>query len=324
MAWSYLRQSQFSPQSLKFKLGPKSKLLAIPGNIITITDTATEIAAMPIRLLTIKEDTDGTIEIEAIEENESVYDVTLRGYATPPELPGSITNLRDPAESMTSAIGFYVPEYYAGADRCVMVVTTKPSNNPSWAGASVYQAYSLGGPYTRKTSNSGSGVIGTVQEVGTESGTAYITVLLDTDATLTSVLLSADMDTNPMLNLFYDAGLGLFGRFQTVELVGVNTWKLTDLQWDTTGTLQINSYGTMSADDELAFYQGTMNLIPLLPTEADMTLYYKTPSFNMYGVEQSLADVEYIEVIIPPMQSVYLLSEAYDHLLTESGDVIMT
>ena len=180
--------------------------------------------------------------------------------------------------------------------RTVVIVSSRPAVSPSWAGASVYQAYSSGGSYSLKTRNAGSGVIGTVSAVGDDSGTKYITVVLDTDYTL-STSNPTDMAANIFKNLFYADGVA-YGRFETVELTGVNTWKLTDLTYDPPDTNVSNSYGSIDVADVLVFYAGTMNSIVLISSETGMSLYYKTPSFNMVGVENTMAGLTPVEVVV--------------------------
>ena len=300
MAWLLLKKSLIQPMGLKFKLGPKSTNVIYPGLIALFNDPSVEVENLPIRIITVGEDAGKTLSIEAMEENAAIYNYDYMATATPPIAPSyDPPNFYAPAESVQRTVAFKLPPFYAGADTLVMVVSSKPMGNPSWAGASVYMAYSAGGSYARKLSLSGSGVIGDVTSVEYDSLNVFeilsITVLLDTDATLSSAISYEELVIDMYKNLFYVDGKG-FVKFQTVELVAAQTWKLTVFIWDTAGTMGSEDF--VEVGDVLVIYQGNMNLLSVLPADIGKTLYFKTPSFNFAGSEQSLADVDAISLTV--------------------------
>lgn len=323
MSWVYLKKSLLQPQKLQIKLGPKSKLKITPGAMVGITDTKTELNALPIRISTISEGSDGVMDVEAVEENAAIYDYDMSAAAEDPNVPGTDPNLRDPAESVVHPAAFLIDSYYSGTDRVVYVEYSQPPDNPSWAGASVYRAYSSSGPYERLVSNTGSGVIGVAQAVGELLQKAYVDVLLDIDFTLSSAANEQEFQANMARNLFWVKDKG-YGRFKTATLIGEQTWRLTDLYWLSTYGYLTNTYGDIAEDDIIVFAAGTVNEIYLKDYEAGITLYFKCPSFNFYGEEQSLAECIVIPLVIPAAASAYLTTESGDALTTEGGDNLTT
>lgn len=295
MAWLLLKKSLIQPQALKFKLGPKSRAVISAGMIITVTDPHTGLVDLPARILSINEAADKTIAVEAIEENEMIYDHTAAGKSPAPIAPPENPNLHAPAEAVQRSVGFLLDSYYSGTARQILIASSKPINNPSWGGASVYRSYFVGGSYSRKLSLSGSGIIGDVSSVEYDSSGELlsVTVILDINATLASAISYEELIADIYKNLFYVMGKG-YGKFQTVDLVGVRTWELTDVLWDVTESAV--SGAEIVEGDVVMFYGGTMSLLTLNSSEVGRTLYFKTPSFNLYGAEQSLANVDPITV----------------------------
>ena len=294
MAWTALKRSLLQPQGIKFKLGPKSTSKVYPGAVALLTDAPTELSSLPIRILSVKESNDGELEIEAVEENNNIYDTDYAYTSPEPPLPPETPNLHEPAESVSGALLIEPPPLYYSTFK-LLTVCSKPADNDSWAGASVWKAYAEGGAYTRKLSNTGSGVTGTVIAVGEDDDIAYISVELDWGATLYSATDFDTLMTTPGKNLFYVDGRG-YGRFQTVELIGTNQWKLTGLIWNTVNFPRLNTYGDIEVDDVVAFFQGTISELALLEEDKYRDLYIKTPSFNLHGEEQSLADVAALSI----------------------------
>ena len=71
-----LKRSLYNPMLFKFKLGPKSLGANImPGKVVSLTDTATELDAQTMRILSIAEGEDYQIEVEALEEDSELCDV---------------------------------------------------------------------------------------------------------------------------------------------------------------------------------------------------------------------------------------------------------
>lgn len=311
MAWLYLKKSILQPQTLTFPLGPKSKLKAIPGAIIYVTDSHTETSLLPVRISSIGEDESGRLEITGVEENPAIYDWDLMPNA---EAPTPVDIPDDPAagaESVQHTVAVEAPPIYTDF-AMILLSSSKPADNDSWAGCSTYEAYTSGGSYIKKKTSYGTGIVGVVDSIGVEGeGTAYIVVVLDTDSTLSSATSFDAFMTTPYQNIFYVQGKG-FGRFQTCELTGTNTWKLTNLLWDTVNFPKLNTYGSIEADDLIAFFSGVFTSVQIPAVDLYKVLYFKQVSFNLVGVEQSISEAiaipvqsqNLVQTILPPYDAI--------------------
>lgn len=445
MAWRFLKKELIQPQKLTFKVGPKSKAKIFPGNVVSITDDSVELASVPIRILATREATDRRIEVEAMEENNNVYSAGYMTAGQNPPLPPESPTLHDPALSVIRPMALEIPPLFSSACQA-LIVYSKPPNNQSWMGASIYKAYESGGSYKRQLSNPGSGVTGKViavwpgkdyysgryirvnitsnwgdslvcmttlhacdaagvkwnnesmihsngntlngddnncsdtnisnywqfyasnlpnwwkvdlgqtrkiakfktQVLGgytnrnikdfivqvSDNDVDWTTILtaqtlqnaseqtfdcqtipvhlepdktcidveLDWDYTLASATSFDALLSTPGKNLMVVIGNspqdGIFCRYQTVELLGSKQWRLSGLICNVTNFPLIDTLGSIAADQDVVFYQGTQNVLSFLEAEKHRTLYFKLPSFNLYGEEQSLADVNSISLAI--------------------------
>jgi hypothetical protein len=336
MAWLLLKKSLLKPQGLKFKVGPKSKADIFPGNVVSLTDESVEAIELPIRILTVSEGDRREIGVEAIEENAGIYDISFATPGNPPIPPPELPNLDEPAESVIRHMAIEVPALYSPT--CEVYITySQPVDEHglfsglSWAGASIYKAYEAGGSYQRELSNPGSGVTGKVICVGIDNYTAYIDVELDWAATLSPATSFDNLLTTPGKNLFVIDDI--FCRFQEAELIAVNQWRLSGLIYDTVGFPKLNTYGSFLVDDEVFFYQGTVNILDIEDADKYRTLYFKTPSFIKKGFEQNLADVSYFSLMIQglcdkplPVYDVSINGIGLDSdnaIVIGSGDIIL-
>ncbi len=445
MAWRFLKKELIQPQKLTFKVGPKSKAKIFPGNVVSITDDSVELASVPIRILATREATDRRIEVEAVEENNNVYSTGYMTAGQNPPTPPESPALHDPALSVIRPMALEIPPLFSSACQA-LIVYSKPPNNQSWMGASIYKAYESGGSYKRQLSNPGSGVTGkviavwpgidyysgryirvnitsnwgdslvcmttlhacdaagvkwnnesmihsngntlngddnycsdtnisnywqfyasnlpnwwkvdlgqtrkiakfktqvlggytnrnikdftvqvsdndvdwttilTAQTLQNDSEQTFdcqtipvhlepdktcIDVELDWDYTLASATSFDALLSTPGKNLMVVIGNspqdGIFCRYQTVELLGSKQWRLSGLICNVTNFPLIDTLGSIAADQDVVFYQGTQNVLSFLEAEKHRTLYFKPPSFNLYGEEQSLADVNSISLAI--------------------------
>lgn len=289
VAFLLLMKSLFNSEGCQFKVGPKSAGIA-PGVIQFITDPLTEAYNVPVRIHQVSESEDGSFEISSSTEGE-IHDLVSPGsYSTTP--PSVIDLAGDPSIVIRPTL-IELPALYSSGQN-ILAVTYTRSTADAWAGASLYQAYSSGGSYIKKDACSRSGITGVIADVGSSNGVVYVDVTLDDDSTLAS---SADFDTfmsSPKQNMAMvrHAGQDIYIRFQTVNLLTGNTWRLTGLLYDTVGWPQLNTYGVIAVADVFVIYFAGVPFYKEIPgTDLMRTLYFKLPSFNFRAIENSLATV---------------------------------
>jgi hypothetical protein len=283
-------RSMSSESVLTFKLGPKHQDLK-PGDVITITDSNNGLTAFKCRLVSISENPDFVIEAVAVEEIDNVYTYSTAGA----EAGGGGTTMPDfysDALAVTNGIAVELPAIYSGEKNVVVIGYSKP-DQPAWAGAALYRSYAAAGPYTRQDSKTYSGVAGAVTAVGTVAGEQTITVLLGTDATLSSATTFNELMTTPRMNIcvFATASGNKFCRYQTVTLVAANTWRLSGLIYDAPGVSTLNSYGAIDAGDPVLIYSNIPFTRELGVVDAWRDIWWKVASFNFGGAEQDLSAV---------------------------------
>jgi hypothetical protein len=114
--------------------------------------------------------------------------------------------------------------------------------------------------------------------------------VLDSDLTLYSAVSLDDLMASPLKNMIVVqlAAGDVFARFQACELLAARTWKLSGMIWDTVDFPRLNSIIGSGSNIKLAVYQGSP--FTYAPPVSGQNLYFKIPSFNLVGVEQSLAN----------------------------------
>lgn len=295
MANLLLQKQLLNPKSLAFRLGPKSIDMK-PGEVWDVTDANLELSAEQVRITAIAEGSDYVLDVTALEDK--AYEHISYGADTtvPPELPSA----SQAAGYVQRPLAIELPALYSGDD-CLVAITYSRSEEPSWAGSSLYLAYSEGGSYVKKASQPRAGITGSVVGVGFSNADAYIDVQLDSDDVLTSAVDFDDLITVQTKNLVCvrTAAAGdVFLRFQNADLVGTRTWRLYGLLYDTPGVPRWNTYGAVAAGDEVGFYQNAPYIRTIADADKGKTLWWKLPSLNPRGEEQSLAVVQPISEFI--------------------------
>lgn len=282
LAMVLLKKSLSAPQSFDFKVGPELAGIR-PGQVFALTETAMDLFEAPIRIASVSESDNYEMEVSAREE------VDVYGY----QATGTDTSVQPVAPDLTGnplsvvrPLMIEIPPYYS-ADRSLVAAAYSRSASAAWAGASVWRAYTPGGSYERVGSELGSPVTGRVIAVG--EGT--LDVEMDWDATLSSALSFDDLVVDKTKNLFVvtTAAGEVFAKFQTVELLAPNQWRLSGLIYDLAG-IPRNTTGDIAVNDDLALYQGLRIVLEIPEADRYRTLYYKIPSFNFAAAEQSLSD----------------------------------
>ncbi len=286
-----------NPLGLSFKLGPKNLDAVKPGTVVTITDSLTELTALPARILAIRENENYEIEIDSQEEIGSVYQYTTQGTdtSTPPVPPA----LNADAVSVIGAIAAELPALYSDGSSKYGVSYSKPTGQ-QFAGSSLYESFSSGGSYERKEVSYSSGITGVVSAVGFVNDEAYMDITLDSDATLTSAVDFDSLMITPRLNLgMVRTTTGdMFLRFETATLIGTNQWKISGFIYDTVGFPMTNTYGSAAVADKIIMLTGLPFLRGTLDSEKFRTIYLKVAAFNFSGTEQTLAGVIEIPLAI--------------------------
>lgn len=323
MANLLLKKSLANPLALEFKLGPKS-LGIKPGDVYAITDSTVELSNMPIRISTISEGDDYNIETVAAEEVD-VYDLIEYGSDTitpppPPDIYG------DPL-SVVNPLLLEVPAIYSQSVCSAAVVYSK-SSSASWAGASVHRAYTSGGTYNALAVERGSGITGTVNAVGFVNGLAYMDVLLDWGATLSSAVSFDDLITTPRKNLFFvrTATGDKFCKYQNVSLIAARTWRLTGLIYDLVDAPQLNTSGIAAVANNVGLYASIPHMLTFEASDKFRTLYFKLPSFNFGGLAQDMSGLTPISLAIAalcdkPLQPTNMIINTFG--VNEGGTVVI-
>lgn len=293
MAQILLHKSLANPKSFSFKLGPECIGIE-PGKVFAITDTPTELNEELIRIMTVSESgEDYKIDISAQEEIIDIYDYVATGQdsSDPPEPPDFSG---DPL-SVVNPLLMELPARYSGEKPQLAIAYSKSTSN-SWCGASVYRAYSAAGSYTKIASKPGSGITGTVIAVGSN----YIDIELNWDATLSSATSFDDLVISSTKNLCMVriATGDKYIKFQDADLLAPKQWRLSKLIYDLVGFSLCNTVGGIAVNDKITLYTNIPHILVVPEADKHKTLYYKLPSFNFKGLEQSLADVNYTAKLI--------------------------
>jgi hypothetical protein len=309
-----LEKNIINPEVLKFKLGPKSIGLK-PGDVIDITDTNLEMSNFKVRIASIRETEDYTIEVEAIEELDNIHNYIVNGADT--SFSGTITYLTGVAGDVIRPQIYEVDPLYSGSSTHLAIGYSK-SGLVSWAGATLYMAYAEGGPYFSLDSKFYSGITGIVDTVGiTLTDVAYIDVTLDWDYTLSSATTVTEFLSNTTMNLFITNTTSgdKYIRFQDVSLLAANKWRLYNLLYDVTNSEIPNSYGDVTVSNVLLFYNKLPFYQLIGSADSNKELFFKIASFNFAGIEQSLADITPISIDLASLVSV---SPSISHSISPS------
>lgn len=326
-----LRKSLANPEGLTFKLGLKNIDIA-PGDVWNITDSNLGLTNLPVRILTVSEAEDGYIDIQAQEEKVEVYAYASYGDDVTTQ-PPPLNLIGDPG-NVIRPLAVELPALYAQEDCRVGIVYSKSGDEP-WAGASLYKAYGAGGSYAKIATKPSSGITGKVIAVGTDNYDKYIDLELDWDYTLTSAIDFDDLMNTPRKNLMMivTTSENKFIRFQDVTLIGTNQWRLKGLIYDTVNFPQLNTYGDIAVNDEIGLYENLPFVISFEDSDKGRTIYFKLPSFNFVGFEESLAGLavisEYIDGLDDkplPVFAVKVNSDytgADDEIIISAGDIAL-
>lgn len=329
MAGLLLRSYMNNPQALSFKLGPKSLSLK-PGDVITYTDENLELENTPIRIMTVNEGKDYKIDVEAQEEND-IYD--LINYGEDSSTSTDSKGLYEDASSITNEVLVEIHPNYT--EQCALAISSSKPDETQWAGVTLYKSYSSSGSFKSVNTASFSGVTGLISGFGIDNSYYYIDVVFTYDYTFSSTVDLDSLFTSPKTNLFIiqgDSGDTYF-RFQDAELIDTLTWRFSNLIYNCTDFAKINEIGSISIGDKFVLYNPTQFFLTLTNTDKHITLYFKLPSYNFKGIEQSLSSVDEKSKLISALIDTPLAPyngkingiglNSSNSIITNSGDITL-
>ncbi len=295
-----LRKSLVNARGFSFKLGPKSIGFLI-GEVVTLVDAGVEVNA-PVRIGSIGEGANNTLDITAVERVAEVFEFRVGGEDTTDD--GDIPNIGGDAPPVVNPIAVELPALYSKANTVVAITYGKP-NALSWAGTSLYRSYTEASGYGWVHSTEKSGVTGRVVGLGESSDSIkYIDVLLDYDDTLFSATDFDELMVTPGMNLCMfeiTANVEIYCRFASASLQSPRVWRLSELIYDTVGFTKTNTYGSISNSIRFAMADDVPHGYVTIGDEHFRTLYFKIASYNHRGREMAISDAvmvnEYVDAL---------------------------
>lgn len=297
------------PSELSFRLGINNFFNIFPGTVVQISNTELGYDSMVV-IASVNIENDYTLKIQATEEQAENYNVAIDGSDSWVE--DEIDLLSYPVLRPMAGI---LPEMYAmpymfntaGDYTPYTWITYTAAINMQYS--KLYQERHLSGEvgdkiYDEKGISLLSGSTGVIIGVGYMGNVAYIDVTFDGKPVLSSYTSSVFWNDNK-LNLSFvrpknSAYKNVYMRYQTATLLSGTTWRLTDLEYDTTRTPHANTYGDIQVGDNF----GDLTLPPHLLTYTTSNIYveneyaeYIVVGVNTAGVEYSWNDSESLFVL---------------------------
>ena len=296
MAQRLLNKSMSNPKSVSVKLGISKYSIFTAGDQINLSDTLTQFNSL-VTVTSISIDDNYNIKLDAVEEIIQNYDVIVIGSDT--SSPPPPADLASPVSSVTSIVADELPAQYTTTNK--YFITFSAPSQVQWTRTGLYKSYVSGSGYSSKKNTINSGVTGVVTEIGVTGDIPYIKVTLDTNFILES---ATDIDTlmiTPGLNLGgikTSGGQTIFIRYEDVELISGNIWKLSNLIYDVGGEAQLNTYGTIIVGDTFYLVGELAYVGDIINSEIGKTLYFKIASVNLAGDEQPLGNCIAVPLLI--------------------------
>lgn len=291
------RRSMWNPEMYQFTLGPKSIAL-MPGDVVHLTESQSELSSQDARILTISEDKDYKLKITAIEENTELHTLEITGADT--ASPLSVGSLADAAESVVNAQAMELPNFLGAVSAPTVAIAYAKPDQLAWGGATPYISDAAGGTYVSRPDARimGQSITGEVVSVNPDD---TLTIDLDNDATLNSFATEGDMLADNLgknIIAVKTASGVVFAKYQTVELVSARRWKLGNVLCDLLGYSMFDEFGDMAATNPLIIFDYAVMQIELDPGWYGKTLYVKVASYNQHGEVEDLAGITPVSVTI--------------------------
>lgn len=285
-----LKRNLYARTKYKFKLGFPWILLE-PMDVVTLTCSVggviyQKLDHTPVRLLSISENEDGSLDCEAEE--------LLQGAGTPNLNPQQVNGSYTPP--LTVAPGsLSAPIFYEGTREMRQLLYGTPyvllmalAGGPNWAGCNVHRSwdnltYELIG---RQTGSTPRGVLTAGSASSTGTGGTLSVNLQESGGELATVT-QADADNFKTLSVIGGGPTSELVSYETATLTGTNAYDLTYLQ----RAVYQSPVAAHSAGDAYFLVKNAFTWI-YQSQDVGKTIYFKFTSFNAAGGSQeSLADV---------------------------------
>jgi hypothetical protein len=305
-------------------LGPKEIALA-PGDVVALTASQLGLSQEPVRIVAIGESEDrAEFRLTVISEPSAV--LALRTYPIQPLNPGDHPGPPSVDPGPTLFAVWEVPPELSGEDVVQTAFILAGTGNPEWRGASVYMSLD-GTNYSRVATVLGAnGEIGRVT-AGRDAGPAYEDMaVVDVDLSLS---LGSLLSTTRNMALA-GASLALAGQqhlsYRQAELQSAHRYRLRGLM---RGWFEQSQVHITAGDNFVTI--GEYTDLPTLThphSRIGSTMFFKAVSINRFGVEQSLADAQAVQVTLQGLarrpSPVYGLQAALGGVAQGSRTVIGT
>jgi len=273
-----LQRAMYTRNVYEFKIGWRYARLE-PCDYVTLTDERLELAAVPVRVLSVEEDESGALTINAEDAPAGIHSSPLY---TPPGGSGYVVDFSVAPGDVVAPAFFEVPATQALSGLAVGIAVT--GNGIDWGGAEIWgsndgTSYAYVGQVAggARYGTIGSGItaaVGQVPRVTLVGNGGQILSGSAADAENLSTLALIDTE---------------FVAFTTSALVSANVYDLTLAErgaHNTTAAAHSGGASFIRVDDAVAYSHGLgLDMI-------GKTIYFKFLSYNRYGGgRQQLADV---------------------------------
>ncbi len=280
VAQNILQRSQYVCNTYSFKLGWKHCLLE-PTDLVTLTDLAAGLDKTPVRILSIEEDEEGLLSIEAEDAPQGVFNSATYPHQ---EVGGYVPAYNLPSGAVNTPVLFEAPKALAATGHEIWVAT---SGGENYGGCQVWLS-SDGTNYNKIgeiVSPARHGFLTDPMASGTDPDTTSTCKvdLAPSSGALTSGTI-ADADNRATL-AWVD---GEFIAYSTATLTGSHRYTLG-------GYLRRGLYGTpikaRPSQSPFVRCDGAIFRYAYDPALVGKTIFMKFPAFNQFGGGgQSLAD----------------------------------
>jgi hypothetical protein len=286
-----LFQSLAQPLGASFGLGWKNLSLR-PGDLAWFTDDTLDIYNQPVRIASVSESKEGILEVEVRFEEDIYYadtyvDVKKRPkpIVQPNEEAGLVYDVTiiQPNQALIKSTSYELHIFYS-----------LPIEPDKTGGVSIYKSYASTGSYRKIGQTLVSGLIGYIIDLNPTN--PYIDVQLNTKDDLESIDQINSIWENLAAVILIDGSVVWF-QYTTVEAYENNTWRITGLTYDADKSAIPNSYGDMDIGNKVLFYRTPYRYV-VEQKDIGKTLYFKFPTINPAGEEQSLAVCNYTSAVI--------------------------
>lgn len=271
-----LARGLFIPREYEFITGIKNLQNIVPGSVVTLSDIKVDGDDVEVRIVSLTENPDKTINVSVIEEIP-IYldDVDERNSSASVYIPPSYGGIVD------DVINFGIHELppLLSAGKNIVILPFSSTGGDNYSGVSIYESWD-GASYSLRE-NSGKDCLTAVVD---STDLNKITLTISNDVTLESVADILALLSNYNKNLCWVEEVNAYFRFTTATLIGVRQWELTDIIWGVYGVPKLN-YHEVSAGHTITLktYGDDPHSLEYSKNYKGQTLYIKPVPFNKRG-----------------------------------------